>query len=385
MRYALSALFIGLVLAYVMMPEPFSFILIIPPKLRIACEFLLLISFTLLFFITHAAREMRLSLALLLAASFWLLVSNPQMTTTDGNSAPSLVAKIAMLLTGSQVLARCPQLLRLMTLAWVVLWSAISIQTILSCLAFNFHLIEFAPVAVAGWLPQVKSADSVHPVLGFVNSWNLFGYFFGKPMGFLLEPIALGFCLGLNVLMKPGYARYFGPLNLLAGLCTGSMAFILFFVLLAVYKILDTVFQGKNRLLTGVIVGGVAILFLALTIQCTSLNDRALRLAIGMEALLQSNLWSLLFGNLHYAATTTIPGSESKTISSGFLTVLVQRGIPMFLFLCYLLHRFARGNGLLLAYLLFYGLLLQYFWWPVFIIFLMMVSAGAEVRQKPVE
>lgn len=380
-RRVTSGLLVLGILAYMVMPEPFSLVLILPPKLRIACEFLLFSFFLALFCTTLQLKEMITPVGMLCGASLWLIMSNPSLTATDGHSTPSLIAKLSVLILGASVVSRQRWILALLVRVWIVLWSLISLQTILSCIAFNF-----------GWVPfSLKTDVFFHPLFGFVNPWNFFGVMVGKPMSYLLEPVALGFCLGLNgVSSMPGLddkgSRYFRLLNLLAGLCTGSMAFYLFFTLLALSRALHHVFNrlqskdfvSRNReVLTVMALVVFAVTFLVLTRECTSIQDRLLRLAIGLDALFQTDWRSLFFGNLHYVAACGIPGAECKTISSGFLTVLVQRGVPLFLFLGYLLYRYARDSVLLLSYLLFYGWVLQYFWWPVFIVFLIMHQGGS--------
>lgn len=364
----LSALFILLLLAYITLSEPFFGIAIANPKLRIAVEAALLLTFLSFFYATTHLSEMRRPIVGLLIVAAWLVISNPTMSGAHGHSPPALIAKFAMLLLGAHAICNHRRLHQLCAWTWVAVWAVISLQTITSGLCYNLHLIDF------GTSP-FKSVGFFHPILGFINTWNFFGFIYGKPMGYLLEPIALGFCLGLNIVvspsfLKPSHAKWFKGINLIAGLCVGSTAFYLFFLLFGLYQLMH---RHLATPLLVVILGAIAAVFLGATIEYTSLKDRAFRLAIGMDALMQSNWKSLLFGNMNYLSSNTIPNTDLKTISSGFLTVLVQRGVPLLLFLCYLLHRYTRGNTVVLAYLLYYGLLLQYFWWPVAILFLVLL------------
>ena len=120
--------------------------------------------------------------------------------------------------------------------------------------------------------------------------------------------------------------------------------------------------------IVGVLVSWIILMKLGLGAD-TSLNDRALRLAIGLSALLNSTAHALWFGNINYIQT--VEGAD-RAVSVGLLTLLLTRGLIIFFLVLFLLYKYASRNALVVMFLFYYSLFLDYFFFPAFIVHLIL-------------
>lgn len=360
---------VGLIFTYVALYNPFVSVSLIDPNLRIGVELFLIILFFLLWMSNTPFGFLPTNFILILIIGFWLLLS-------DSQESPGLVTKVVFLIFAAQTLRRSAKLLNLTRQVWVFFWVLISVQAILGAIGQYFGILSFSL-----WEELTdSSARYFNPYFGFSHSRNYFGIIFARVSSYMDEPQVLGLFSGLNVLGAPyllhgGQEKKFRILSLIAGIASGSLSFLLFFLSLGVFRFLgnDSIqVARKNKmrlflfLFIGVIVSFVIMFYFGIAESSSSMGDRIFRLYIGVDALKQGNIYSWLFGNLNYQEAI---GAKSA-ISNGLFTVLVQRGLIPLVILVYVLYKYSQRHFLLTVYLFYYAMFLEYFWYPAFMLYL---------------
>lgn len=377
--YSLVAfIFSGLVIAYVVMYEPFLFVALVDSTIRIGLEFLILYFLLLLWFSQNRWSLIPASFLLIPVILVWFIFSNSL-------SAPGLVTKLILLILGVKILPRHPTFIKFLARAWVFLWILISLQAILSAIGYYVGFVRFFDVD--DYFPtQGIGYSYFNPLFGFATFRPYLGFDMTRVSGYLFEPLYLGVFSGLNIigsryLLPNKYAKAFSLLSLFAGLSSGSLAFFIFFASLGLVTLFGKNYLRKIQengrsvliLLSFGVLFALVLMFYTGIGSASSLSDRIFRLGIGFDALRQSSISTLLFGNFNYSHLSGIDmGVVNQGAANGFLTVLVQRGVLVFSILIGLLYKYSKRNKLLVVYLFYVAMLVEYFWWPAFIVYLIL-------------
>ena len=182
--------------------------------------------------------------------------------------------------------------------------------------------------------------------------------------------MGLNFLIAGDVCDKARQVKFFKYTNIFAGTLTFSSTFILFFLLYLIVKLLRSKRFVKVAIITIPFILVVCVGYIYIQLmdpnwgKFTSVSDRLVRLEIAYNIISQSNALNLLFGS-GIGASTEMYG---KGISSGILSVLVERGIAIFIFLGYVLVKFTWHNKVLLLFIIFYHLAFELFWHPAFLV-----------------
>lgn len=374
--FIVSALFV----MYIFMYDPFCFVDVVRPSYRIGVEFFLLLIFLTLWVSKGQPGFIPADFLLIPIVLFWLLFS-------ESKVAPGMVSKLFLLIFGVHSLQKHPSLTKFLARVWVLVWTLVFIHITLAAIGKYCDFITFPPLDESFSFFTTSSLHYFNLIFGY-NFHRGFGL--SQFTGFMVEPQFAGFMAGLNIIAAPYFlpinqAKKFRILSLIAGILSGSLSFIFFFISLGVLKVLtgkrfDQIRKRKSLILTFILVGGIIsciVLFWFGYAPNTSLSERVFRLSIGVNALKQINLNSLLFGNFYYGVTV----HADRGIANGFLTVLVQRGLIPFSILTYLLFKYSRHNLLLTAYLFYTGMMVEYFWWPAFVFCLVLFYCRSSATQ----
>lgn len=382
----IAALMAVLFVAYTVLYEPFHFVAMVPPVVRILVEFSLL---CILFFLWLSRTQpgcMPKSFLIFPVLVIWLLCAGETRTVNGPGEGwfPGFITKIIFLVLGVNALKYYPALVRVLARAWVLVWTFTGIQIVIAFLGFSLGIIHFS--LQGDWrfaLPEYY----YNPIFGHLDFRGFKGIDLPQFSGFLMEPLFLGLFSGLNILtasylVARKHQKWFKSLSCVTGLLSGSIAFLLFFSSFAVYKIVRK-YSTHSRLISflALAVVGFAVSWAILVSmgvgEASSFGSRALRISIALTALSHSTLQGLLFGTYNYSQSV----GEKMSASCGFLSFLLQRGIILYVPVMCLFYRYARKDHFVLAYLVYYALLLEYFWWPAFVVYLVLYCCLSHAVQ----
>ncbi len=380
-------LFSILIVAYLLMYGPFLFVPFVMPALRIGLELLILMIFMVLWLLKSRPGFIPVSFLIFILLAFWLFNAGSALQTSEAGETgfPGFIPKIALLVLGVNALQYYPSLVKFLARAWALLWAVICIQILLAAVGYHLGLVDF-PLKVSDW-----SSYNIY----FFNP--IFGYLFSKGSvprfsGYVMEPIFLGLFLGLNILsasyfVSKRYVKKFRILNLIAGILSMSFTFYLFFGSLAAYTFVKKCLSQNNRAVSffalaaaGALTSWIVLFKMGLG-KSSSLVDRVWRFYIGLNALLHSTTHALWFGNFDYVQAV----NADRAASCGLLVLLLQKGLILFFPILYLFYRHAKRDFLVLAYLFYYSIWLEYFWWPSFIVYLVLFHCLSNKPQPALQ
>jgi hypothetical protein len=218
-----------------------------------------------------------------------------------------------------------------------------------------------------------------NPFLGNLRRIYMVGLAVPKPTWYFTEPgplscfFALNFVGASHLIAEKKICGLFKYTNLVAGLCTLSVTFYIFFVLFISFKVLkNTNLMSKIFLLCLFIIfiytslnGGFDWLNLFFN-EGTSKDDRMGRLNIFLHILSRYPEKTLLIGN---GAELQGMGYD-QGISSGWLVNFAERGFfYTFALLTYLIY-ILRQNMAVLFVVVYYNISFEFFAFPIFFVML---------------
>jgi len=256
---------------------------------------------------------------------------------------------------------------------WIRLSYLLCIMAILAIVAYKSGILSFSPTVMGRYYYLH------HDILGNLIPRYLFDIPFARVVGYMTEGQYLGFVMGFNILASrswiddPRSRNRFVWLNLIAGLTTLSTTFYAFF---AIYLLATFSVGGKKpdvpfRLVI-LFTLGVFLVYFLVDHMAYSHAERIRSVFLVLDVLRQSDWITLLFGHGVRAVLTT---------ESGWLSILVDRGVLMMVFMLFLMIRYTRHNRWLLFYVLVTQLANTQFWYPVFILLVAMTYAASRTSR----
>lgn len=377
----IASLMLVLTVAYIVLYEPFHFVRMVPSVVRILVEFFLLFILLLLWMLKFKPMLVPVSFLIFPLLVLWLFLAGETRTSNAAGEGwfPGFITKIIFLILGMNVLGHYPALVRVLARAWVFVWIFTGIQVILSSIGYHLGIIPFT--LEGDWQNGIMEYY-YNPLFGQLDFRRWHDMDIPQFAGFLMEPLFLGLFAGLNILAAPylapkRYRKIFRYLSYVTGLLSLSVAFYLFFFSYTIYNVIKK-HSSHGKLISFVVlvfVGGVVSWMVLVNMgvgEASSLGNRAMRIAIALKALTHSTTHGLLFGTYHYSQTV----GEKWSASCGILSFLLQRGLIIFIPVMILFYKYSKRDHLIAAYLFYYSLLLEYFWWPAFIIFLIVFNCN---------
>lgn len=375
----IAALVIPLTVAYIAFYEPFHFVHMVSPIIRILVEFSLLFVFALLWFSRFKPVFIPWGFFIIPLLLLWLFLAGETRTASGSGDGwlPGFVTKIMFLILGANALKYYPSLARVMAKAWVFVWVFTGIQVILSSIVYFLNIAHFS--LEGDWRIGIMEYY-YHPIFGQLDYRGFKGIYLAQFSGYLMEPLFLGLFAGLNILAAPSlvskkYEKLFRGLSYITGILSGSFSFILFFCAFEVYCFVKK-HSTHTRFVSLMVLGAVGVIVSWLFLvslgagEASSFGNRAMRISVAFNALMHYTPRGLLFGTYNYSQIV----GERVSASCGVLSFLLQRGILLFVPVMCLFYKYAKKDRYVLAYLFYYSLLLEYFWWPAFVVFLLVFN-----------
>lgn len=282
--------------------------------------------------------------------------------------------KFALLFMLASVLSRRRTLLNIATTVWITIWISIAVLALVGFLLYQ------SPVRQFGVLYSYSGYEYFSfPIIGnylfrtteFANLPRFAGYFF--------EPAIVSFFFAFNLLSAPSLIgnkkrrRVFEGLCFLGGLLTFSWIFFLFVGIYAVLRmpISSKVLKGVTliALITvGMLLAVMSPLGLS-SLPYSSSNERVQRYDRSVQFLSMQTPSKLIFG----AGVEPFHQSIGSGASAAFLDLLASRGLLIAAAWLYVLYATARPIAGLILIIALYGLVIDYWHFPLFIIGLAIV------------
>lgn len=277
---------------------------------------------------------------------------------------------------------------------WLHLSYFLCIAAILAFVGYATGTIPFSPIDFGESISGVEWSSYYYlhnAMLGNLIPRELFGIKLGRVAGFMYEGGMLGVVLGLNILVArdwiddPRKRKRFVLLNFIAGITTLSTTFFLFFSFYFLVK--QTIGEKKPKIRIGMLAFlFLGVLFIALMLgsdysEQTSGGIRLDRMAMYFSIINNSTLLSFLFGN---GVGITLD-KFGIGLDSGWIAILVERGIIMLVFIATLYVIYTKHNRWLMFYICYVNFAFNTFWDPSFLLVIAMSSACFNYKKgRPV-
>jgi len=256
---------------------------------------------------------------------------------------------------------------------WVNLFCFLCVMAILGSLGYATGVIHFPPLEFGEINPGAQYRYLSNLIFGNLESKLIFDIQFARVAGYMYEPGMLAFFCGFNImiarlLVNKKQLKTFIWVNFTAGCLTLSWTFYFFFVSFFIVRF----GIGVNKLRGIRVIASLFLLTLLIyyfisidILGYSSYNDRINRLAVAVD-IIQDNTWvTTLFGN---GIGVSLERGEIGGVSSAPANIFIERGAIMLVFLYYLLVKCSKYNRWLMLYLIYYSLLFEMFWWPLYLI-----------------
>lgn len=248
---------------------------------------------------------------------------------------------------------------------WIIIWKILSISAIIAFLGYEFKIIKFSEFEFA----EGSYNYYINPILGALLPKNFFGVEMARVTGYMIEPNLLSFFFGFNLLIEKHIFenkshKSFIYLNAIAGLFTLSTTYMFFIIAYLVYIRLDKLLANKLLIIILLVIL-LLVLINVITmdlLEFSSASDRLLRMNSGLSLLRNNNIVTLLFGNGASFSSREV----GMGISAGLLSVLVEKGLILLAVVILLMWKYSKFDLVLWLYLLYYNLVVELFWYPIF-------------------
>lgn len=378
MKKQLETYFITmLVYIYVILSPPFVFSAYIPFEVRVMLE---VIPLLFLLMAIHNTQHNFLVYICIWSMLVLIMFLNSESALI---SVAYSYSKLIFLFSIIPIVCASSFVFHLIRKFWFWIWFFISSSVIMTFLVYQLDLVDFAHLDFSEISERAPYNYYNNLFLGNIIRHRVFDFSVPKISWYIFEPGLLAFFLGLNVLIADSvyrhssHSREFKILNLLAGFATFSTTFFIFSALYLTIKLSS---HGRLKKFAFFIAPiAVAILswyiYLALMdpdiAKFTSFDERVSRLGVAHSILSNSSILGFLFGNGIGISTTVSDGG----ISSGVMSILVERGFLILIFLSFIFYKYTRHNKAVLLYILFYHLTFEFVWYPAFLVGVSIVYA----------
>ena len=299
------------------------------------------------------------------------------------NKLVLLILAIGLLIRNRRVLNTCIKI-------WILLSYFLCVAAILAFVGYNTGIIPFSPLDFGESINGVPGSYYYmhNAILGNLRSRQLLGLEFGRATGFMYEEIFFSFFLGFNILVArdwiddPKKRKRFVRLNLITGITAFSTTFFLFFSL---YFLVKKILGGKKMtigvktfafLFLGVL--SIGLILSSNYFGQTSASVRLDRMNMYFSIIENSTWLTLLLGN-----GVGIAGVKLGIgFDSGWIAILVERGVIMLVFMVSLVVKCTKHNRWLMFYIFYFNFALDVFWYPLFLLLIAMSYACFNHKRK---
>lgn len=370
---------------YAVLSNPFLLSSYIPFYLRFVLEIGLLYLLVGYFIASN-----RLKLPYVLTV-IWTMLFILTLLGVDGPVNPliSTSLKIIILILLVRVAHASVSFREMLRCYWIFIWSLASVSVILIYFSATFDILTFTQFDF-GDVNELAPYTYYGNLLGYFIPYHFFDLFVPKINWYLFEPIYLSFFLGLNVVVADEIcsgnkkSKRFRILNMIAGFLTFSTSYFIFLFIYLVFQVLKLRFFRRTLVfiipLAIVAISFVLYLFFfdSDVATFTSLSDRTDRLDIAAQAFSGNSIFSFLFGN----GIGFVPSDADRGISSGILTILVERGLLVFVFITYLFYEILKPNWPVLLFLIYYNMTFESVWLPVLFMLCAVLSVNSKTKNS---
>ena len=233
-------------------------------------------------------------------------------------------------------LKRAPKLVWILSMFWLFLLIMVSVFSILSFIAFNFHLASYKEVMLGAY------DYYYNPILGYIHLKHFETTSWGRACYFMLEPSYLAFFLTTNFFFIDSFpvnpaVKFASKIIVFAGamsaVSTASwLVFGLIFGVSIAYSIIKRI--SRNRYITNLVIYSLLIAFVITIIYMpkdkiisilgtSSYSDRENRIGESILVLAGSDLNHILVGNSPAYMEKEVGRGESDQ----FFKLLVEEGL----------------------------------------------------------
>lgn len=355
--------------------RPFVFEAYLPPAIRIGLEGFLLLFLTILNVRYSYYRGIVWLFPIFIIYSAAILIGPNALVKviSSFNKLTFLILAIC-LLTGNRAI------LDASIRTWLRLSYLLSAVAIIAFMGFVSGAIPFSPLDLGESTSGVQGSYYYlhNPLLGNLIPRRIFEFEFGRVAGYMFEGQMLGSFFGISILgasnwiMDPKERKIFVAMNIVAGLFTLSTSFFLFF---STYLF---ILMTRNNLFKKINLKGVLAIIIFITVVIivissgyagqTSGTDRMDRILLYFSVYEDFIPITLLFG---HGVGITLDLFQIG-IDSGWVSILMEHGLIMLIFMSIMLASFTRRNPWLMIYVFFLGIPMNMFWDPIFLLFIAM-------------
>ncbi len=370
----LSVIFVGLLVSFVWMMPPFIDTDMGEKIVRLAIEFLVLIGASLYLFVKKSYQPF-----IFLIIVFVLYMMNWIVSAENIRHVLSHFCQITLLFLLSEVLVLNYGLASFLKNVWIITWTYFSFLAILTFLGKVSGLLVFNYVGDSHTHHYYQ-----HLFLGyFLMKEFSIGLTLPRYVGFLNEPIIYAFFAGFNMvaakrlfLVRKNSRRFF-VLNMIAGMLTFSYSFYLF---LGVFFL----FWGYLKRVPSkyIFMGGMLVIVIfAYMGKYLYMSDSSLSVRVGryyhfVEYIKNFGIENVLFGVGMQRFVLDTNGAGT----SALINTLVGKGIFLFLVWAYLLHARSKYIPGLLAFIVYYSLVLDFYVYPLFVVGVAIVTSYSQIK-----
>jgi hypothetical protein len=274
---------------------------------------------------------------------------------------------------------------------WLFLLAVVSVFSILSFFAFNFHLVTYKEVLIGEY------DYYYNPILGYIHLKNFETASWGRACYFMLEPSYLAFFLTTNfffidsILINPAIKfaiKFIVFAGAMSAISTASwIVFGLIFGISIAYWMIKAF--SRNRNITRVIIYSLLAAFIVLVINMprdkiisilgtSSYSDREERITESILILASSDVKGILLGNSPGYMENEFQRGESDQ----FFKLLVEEGIIVtILVIVFIVFCLKRNFKFMMAVLIFLNGVVV-LWTPLFCINIILCRLLTE-QEKP--
>lgn len=374
-----------LLFVYILSYPPFVFSLYLPTYVRLTVEGLVLLTLILLTLRYHYLKNILWFLALALVYSCALLVGNDPLAAQAGS-----INKFLFLFLAMSLMSNNQKVLNISIILWLKFSYLLASIAILSFIGNISNIIPFNPYDLGSSLNGVEGSYYYwhNPILGNLHPRTILGIDTGRVAAYMFEANLLGAFYSLNIVAANRWIalaqkrKHFIILNFFAGLTTLSTSFLLFFSIYIFIKagLREKLMRINLRSIFAVLLGVSFVLFIVFSnfFTQTSGEVRISRFLVYVDAFSNSTLMTFLFGNgINYMVE-----NYSIGIDSGWISLLIERGLLLLLFWFMLVVLITRHNRWLMFYVLYCHLAINLFWHPLFLLFISLSYAYAKFEKE---
>lgn len=376
-----------IIIAYVVFTRPLIFYNFIPYWARALVEGLPLVLLALAIFKQYRQTIVPMLAWLVLAAlNFLLTESDPVLSATS-------FLKLLFLFVLIALLANMPRLRKVLQLFSGYFWLVVSVSVILAFIGYQLKLVSFLHWDFSEINEKAPYQYFHNLWLGNVRKHFAFDDWIPKAMWYFVEPGPLSLFFAFNFifgdLLFTGRLRsdLFRYVNFVAGLCTISISYFLFFIIYFSARL----FRSMTGRLFPVVFSLIMVVCAAAVISSdafqaavggetktyTSLLDRVTKLEVARAVVSDNVFQTIVVGN-----GIELAGKGFDTaITSGVLTHIAERGLVFTILIWTFIYRLIRPQYALFGLIVYYNFSFEFLFYPIFSLFLGMFYVAIRTAE----